>query len=115
MIKYVVLPEKNTVYGIMSNTRYDAMHKINKMLNSNVTGFGVCDDKYLMPNMFKARVVCHPNDQFDEEKGRELAKQKVLRNYYHSLDKRMDAFKSALIEINSKAFETDLDLLNDIV
>lgn len=103
-IKYVVIPKKNTVKAILENTEYDAYNKINKMMRD--TGFCVCSDKYRMPNRFVANVVCDPRDKFDVEVGKRIAKKRILDRYYKSLDRKVDAFRVAAMELNGKIFET---------
>ena len=41
-----------------------------------------------------------------KEIGKNVAKAKVLKNYYRSLDKRLDLFRCSLIELNGRVFET---------
>ena len=107
-IKYVVIPEKNTVKAILENTEYDAYNKINKMMRD--TGFCVCSDKYRMPNRFVANVVCDARDEFNEEFGKARARKIVLDNYYKSLDKRISYFREDALVFNGKVFETPTEL-----
>lgn len=103
MIKYVVVKEKNTIYAILEDTRYDALNKMRKITTKHGGTFSTYSDKYLMPKFFKAKVVCDPRDTWDEEEGKRRAKKQVLKNYYRSLDKRM------------AQFEADLDSLHEMV
>lgn len=107
MIKYVVIPEKRTVVGILENTDMDAYHKINKMIDgSNIL---IDFDKYLMPNRFKVSVVCDESDEFNEEVGKNMAKERLMRKYYKSLDSRLLKFKNEIKIINEKIFTKSLD------
>ena len=106
VIKYIVLEDQRKIYGIIDNTRYDAVNKINRILGSGNTVFTAYNKKYEMPNTFKAFCVCDEQDEFSVEKGKELVKKKVLDRYYKSFDKRIDMFKSDIIQLNSKVFET---------
>jgi uncharacterized protein (UPF0297 family) len=107
MIKYVILKDKNTIIGILENTRLDGINKINKIMgvDAGTSPFYVSHPKYLMPNAFKATVVCDPRDEWNVEEGKKLAKKKVLKNYYKSLDKRMDMFRDDLAKLNGKVFD----------
>lgn len=107
MIKYIILREKKTIIGILENTRLDGINKINKIMgvNAGTSPFYLSHPKYLMPNIFKATVVCDPRDEWDVEEGMALAKKKVLKNYYKSLDKRMDMFRADLEKLNGKVFD----------
>lgn len=112
MIKYVVVPEKRTVYGIIEHTGNDALNKINKMVGHN-SPFCVCDKKYKMPEKFKATVVCDPRDEWSVEDGKRRAKAKVLKNYYRSLDKKISAFRADVLELNGRVFETPDEFKNN--
>lgn len=110
-IKYIVLEDQRKVYGIMENTRYDAINKINRI--TGIDGkrvFTAYSKKYEMPNTFKACCVCDEKDTFSIEEGKALVKKKVLRKYYKSFDKRIDIFKCDLIQLNSKVFETPSEI-----
>lgn len=94
-IKYVVLPEKRQVVAILKNTKYDAYNKaikICKELSQGQSKIYLCPDpeKLMMPNSFKVRVTCDENDIFDENIGKEKAKERLMAKYYKSLDKRID-------------------------
>lgn len=112
MIKYAVVPEKKIVYAILSNTRHDALRKIDKMMGDNPVCC-VYHKKYMMPNTFRAKATCDDRDEWNEEIGKEVAKAKVLKNYYRSLDKRIDMFRADLIDINSRVFETPEEFENN--
>ena len=102
-IKYVVIPEKKQTIGILSNCEFDAVNRIEKLMGD---GFHLCDlRKYMMPHTFKATVTCYPGDEYNEEEGKRRAKQKLLVNYYRSLDKRLDKFREELLVLNGKFFE----------
>ena len=110
-IKYVVIPEKNTVKAILENTKFDACHKISKMMRD--TNFCAMSEKYFMPNRFISKVVCDDRDVFDVEFGKNRAKKIVLDNYYKSLDKKISYFKEDLLILNGKIFETPENFENN--
>ena len=112
MIKYFVVPEKRIVYAVLTGTRYDGLRKISKMIG-NDSSFCAYHEKYLMPNTFKSTAVCDERDEWDEETGKKVAKNKLLSNYYRSLDKRIDMFRADLIEVNSRVFETSKEVENN--
>ena len=109
-IKYIVLEDQRKVYGIMSNTRYDAVNKINRIVGSGNSVFTVNNKKYEMPNTFKACCVCSEVDTFSVEEGKNIVKKKILDRYYKSFDKRIDMFRSDLIQLNSVVFETPSEI-----
>ena len=112
MVKYVVLPEQRVVYAILRGSRHDALRKINRMIGDG-SDFCVYNNKYLMPDTFKAKAVCDSADEWNEEIGKNIAKAKVLKNYYRSLDKRLDMFRGSLIDLNSRVFETPANVESD--
>ena len=112
MIKYFVNKDKRQVIAILENTKWDACNKICKMIAD--TDFCVVPNhKYLMPNQFKVTVTCDPRDEFDVEVGKKIAKKRVLKNYYASLDKRVAKFHDAAIVFNGKVFETSEEVKNN--
>ena len=95
-IKYIVLPESKTTIGVLHHTKYDCVRAIKKMLNG--TGLSLENEaKYYMPVFFKTQVTCDPLDEYDEEVGKQMVKEKLMRNYYDSLDKRLNVFKNSIV------------------
>ena len=62
-----------------------------------------------MPNRFKVFVVCDESDEFNEEVGKNMAKERLMRKYYKSLDSRLLKFKNEIKTINEKIFTKSLD------
>ena len=111
-IKYFVNEEKRQVIGLLSNCRYDAMRKIDKILDG--TDFCCCyNEKYLMPSEFRTVVTCDPRDEFNVEIGKKIAKKRLLDNYYKALDKRVGKFLDAALIFNGKVFKTPEALENN--
>ena len=104
-IKYFVNEEKKQVIGLLEGTRWDAMNKIGKMVRD--TDFCVVpNEKYMMPSEFRVVVTCDERDEFDVEVGKKISKQRLLKNYYTSLDKRVSKFYDAALVFNGKVFKT---------
>lgn len=93
MIKYIIIPEKRAVVAILRYTEADAYMRIDK-ITSDTDFVHANYDKYLMPKEFKATVYCDERDEFDIDKGKQLARERVMKRYYYSLDKRMAWFKA---------------------
>ena len=111
-IKYFVNENKRQVIAILENTRWDAVNKIGKMIAE--TEFCVVPNhKYMMPNQFKVTVTCDPRDEFNADVGKKIAKKRILKNYYTSLDKRVDKFRDAALVFNGKVFETSEEVKNN--
>jgi hypothetical protein len=105
MIKYFVNEKKRQVIGLLSNTQLDAINKIDKMVRD--TDFCFCpSEKYMMPSEFRVVVQCDERDEFDPNVGKKIAKERILKNYYASLDKRVNKFFNAALILNAKVFDT---------
>ena len=112
MIKYYVNEEKKQVIGVLSNCRWDAVRKINKMIRD--TDFCFCpSEKYYLPSEFRAVVQCDERDEFNPEIGKKIAKQRILDRYYPALDKRVNKFFEAALVFNGKVFDTPAELENN--
>ena len=110
-IKYYYNPKKRGTIAVLSDTRYDFLNKVNKMLAN--TGIIVCGDKYLMKNEYKGIVYCNENDVYDEQVGRDKAKEKCMDRYYRDFDKLWGMMQEELIIANSKFFETPVETLDN--
>ena len=100
-IKYIILPEKKMVTAILSNTRWDAYNKALKMCrkakeNQSMVGVYPEPTKLMMNNEFKITVKCDDLDTFDIAEGKRKAKERLLRNYYKSFDKKINMFRAEL-------------------
>ena len=104
MIKYYVNEEKKQVIGTLAKTKYDAVNKINKMLDGSP--FYYCNDECLMPDLFKAVVNCDPRDEFNVNKGKIKAKERIMNRYYNSFDKRIGIFLADMNDLYGKFFGT---------
>lgn len=100
-VEYKVIPEKGIVIAKIGGTYWDAMEAFNRKFLSTSTSsleinnFGR-DEKFCMPYMFKAVARCHPEDIFDEEKGKRIALNKLSEKYNRSLDKHLANIMLAL-------------------
>ena len=112
MIKYFINEEERKVVAVLENTKWDAYHKICKMIRD--TDFCVAPyDKYMMHSSYRAVVTCDERDEFDVETGKKIAKERVLEHYYAALDKRVDMFKIAILAMNGCVFETSEEVKNN--
>ena len=97
-IRYVVNEKKKTTMCILEHTKFDAIDKINKMLKN--TGFCFANKKkYLMPSCFRVSTVCDPRDEYSIEEGKRVAKEKLMRHYYKSIDKRLAWFEQEVKDL----------------
>ena len=110
-IKYYDIPEKGMTVGVLCNTSMDALNKIGKITGD--TTFCAYDMKYLMPDNFRAVAKVHGGDVYDKDTGRQIVKDKLMKKYYKSFDAKMDLFRSDLLVLNGKVFETPEALENN--
>lgn len=108
MIKYYYKPSTKQTFAVLNDCQFDAVNKISKFMH----GFDwcMCTDKYMMDDTYRVSVRCAEDDVFDEEKGRKYAKAKLMKKYYRDFDRKIDMFRSDLIELNSRVFETPAEL-----
>lgn len=112
MIKYFVNEEKRQVIGVLDGTEWDAINKINKMMLD--TGFCFCaNEKFMMPSEFRAVVQCDERDEFSVEEGMKIAKERIMKRYYASLDKRVHKWREALLIFNGKIFDTPAEIVEN--
>ena len=88
MIKYFVNEKKRSVIGVLEDTTYDCINYVCKnagvdCIPANLLTTG------LMPASFRTEVKCHPDDEFDVEVGKKIAKERILENYWRSRRKAM--------------------------
>lgn len=101
MIKYIHVPEQFKCVAVLDNTKYDAIHKIAKIMGQTKS---LCFDpsKYTMSSSYRAVVCCHPDDNYDPKVGEKIAKVKLLDRYYAALDSKRDEF---IADLNTAMFE----------
>ena len=81
MINYNIDEKTGIVTASISGCANDAMNTVNKALRAN--GFTMIDTECLkLPDTFTAKAKCHPEDTFDAEVGKKLAKQRLLDKYH---------------------------------
>lgn len=108
MIKYYYKPSTKQTFAVLNGCQFDAINKISKFMH----GFDwyMSSEKYMMRDTYRVSVKCSDDDVFDEEKGRKYAKAKLMKRYYKDFDACVDRFRSDLIELNSRVFETPAEL-----
>lgn len=82
-LQYIVNKEKKTVTCIASDCQSDLIKLLEKKTSSvsdNINDL-LKKNKFRMPSVIVATARCHPNDIFDEEKGKEIARKKMRYKY----------------------------------
>lgn len=101
-IKYVVIKEKRMTVGMLENCEFDAIHQIKKKLRG--TPFIFDCEKYLMPVRFKTVAICDPDDEYSIEEGKKVVKEKLMKNYRKSLNKKMNLFERDVKKLYRNVF-----------
>lgn len=93
-VEYKVIPEHRIVVAEIRGTSYDALDMFNDKFLACASSapylwLNKQDEKFLMPWRMKAVAHCHPDDVFDEKKGKEIALKKLSEKYNRSLNKHL--------------------------
>lgn len=88
MIKVNVIEGQRKVVARLDNCGMDVYNILRKRLPDYID---ICPAAVQIKNTFKASAVCHPDDTFDEAKGIELARQRVIAKYNQAVAKVLDA------------------------
>ena len=100
MLMYAINPSKQQIKAYLEGTVYDALNAINKIMRSMTNKWGYYSDKAIMAKQYSGTVTLREGDEWDEEKGKELAKAKCLKNYRKAFNKRMKMFNDDFGEID---------------
>lgn len=89
MIKFNVIENRGKVVACLNNCQDDAYNILRKHLPSYVT---IDKNAVKMRAMFRASAKCHPDDTFDVEKGKALAKARVIEKYNMAMVRTLENF-----------------------
>ena len=112
---FKVIPEHRIVKAEINDCEFDAISEFNrKFLAHSTSSLTLApatsyDEKFMMPNTYSVVVRCHPDDEFDEEKGKRLALDRLADKYTKSLNKHLD---NILISLD-KSLERLAEYLSD--
>lgn len=112
---FKVFPEHRIVKAEINDCMFDAINEFNRKFLAHSTSslalstFYCRGEKFLMPNTYSVVVRCHPDDEFDEEKGKRLALDRLADKYTKSLNKHLD---NILISLD-KSLERLAEYLSD--
>lgn len=93
---FKVFPEHRVIKAEINDCMFDAIHEFNRKFLAHSTSslalstFYCRGEKFIMPDTFSVVVRCHPNDEFDEEKGKRIALDRLADKYTKSLNKHLD-------------------------
>lgn len=114
-IRYEVNEEKRTVVAVITDTYYDAILMADKMFKNTPfrTDFGYSQHmrKYYIKDTYVGIAKCNPDDEWDEEVGKELARQRVLRAHEVDVALAFEKMWSDMVEpMNQMGYYIDSKL-----
>lgn len=93
-IRYYVNEEKKTVAAVIDNCAEDAVADLmDKFSNSFMPNLAML----IIPDTLKAKVKCHPDDEWNEEIGKQVAKEKLIKKYNRA---KANAIKDYITEVS---------------
>ena len=101
---FKVFPEHRVIKAEINDCEFDAIYEFNRRFLAHSTPsltLSAChrrNEKFIMPNTFSVVVRCHPDDKFDEEKGKRLALNRLADKYTKSLNKHLENILNAIDE-----------------
>ena len=99
---FKVIPEHRIVKAEIDNCEFDAIFEFNRKFLAHSTSSltfaptNCCDERFMMRPTYSVVVRCHPDDEFDEEKGKRLALDRLADKYTKSLNKHLDNIFNSL-------------------
>lgn len=93
-VKFKVFENDGVVKATISGCELDAINVFNDKFIAHATsclyvGANKFDDRYLMPRTFTAIAKCAPDDEFDVERGKQIAMSRLSEKYEKALNKRL--------------------------
>jgi hypothetical protein len=90
---YIIDKGNNVVVAEITGCLFDAEDMMNNRFIPSVTsGFQLANtgrNKFDMNRNYKAVAKLHPDDQWDEKRGKKIANDKLTEVYHHSMNKRL--------------------------
>ena len=92
-VSYIIDKGNNVVVAEIDGCLFDAEDMMNNRFIPSVTsGFQLANtgrNKFDMNRNYKAVAKLHPDDQWDEKRGKKIANDKLTEVYHHSMNKRL--------------------------
>lgn len=98
-IKYYIDEEEMTIVAVMTNCEYDAIKILDKngLLEISNQNFNL--DNFMINTVYRGKAKCSPEDEWDEEEGMRIARNRMLANYYRARTMALMRAESALKKI----------------
>ena len=105
-IKYVIDEEKRTVVCYMTNCRYDALDALRQsgalcMIAVPTMGCKpyLKPSKLLINDIYRGKAKCHPDDIWNVEEGKRIARNRMLATYYMGRFRRLAYVEEKIREL----------------
>lgn len=100
-VEFKVIEDKRIVVAKISDISGDAIEAFNNKFLPHATSklwmsAAWSDQEFYMPISLKVVARCHPDDEFDVEKGKSIALKKLTEKYNNSLDRHLKHIYNAL-------------------
>lgn len=99
MIKYYVLEDQRSVVAVIRNTGDDCKRYFEKRVPFMTKRMKKAAE---MPASFRVCVECNGNDVFDENVGKEIARNRILANYWRSRTKAAERVRAEIRSVMDK-------------
>lgn len=109
MIKYDVNTENRTVTATITGCSEDVVRRISRV-NNTVMSNPAVKKAATIGDTFSAVAKCHPDDEFNEDTGKEVAKRKLLDKYHTA---RAKACNRVEVAVNKVAGDVERTASNE--
>lgn len=83
-IRYYIDEGARTIVAVMDDCSYDAIDILAKMGIENIRYDGYTMDKFMMNETYRGKAKCAPEDEWDEDEGMRIARNRMLAGYYRA-------------------------------
>ena len=99
-IYYEVDEEKGIVIARMTDCQYSAMKVLGKLGLELIKNYNLNLNKVMINKDYSGKAKCHPEDDFDLEIGKRIARNRMLKKYYSARTKALAYAQVSLFKIN---------------
>ena len=101
-VEFYVNEENRIVTSTIKYCRYDVLNILRKEHDMNFCGFWDMPKQFAkveLPVTLKSVAKCHPDDTFDPEVGKRVARKKLEAKYWEKIHKRMKILSEVFYDI----------------
>lgn len=103
-IKYFVNEEKRTVVAYIEGCRDDAYDEVSRISETYGVYISSYSEASKMPNSFRGISKCHPDDEWNEEIGKKVARRKLFIAYNEAKLNAIRGYYKSLINATTAVF-----------